>query len=88
MIKQKNPNQNKIDYEHIGRMVENIYLSGYIDRNQLYKMSFLKGVVAGFGGVIGATIVVGLMIWLLNILNYTPLKPITERIQETVQDKN
>jgi hypothetical protein len=69
-------------------MLENIYESGYIDRNQLYKNSFVKGAVTGFGGVIGATIGVALLLWVLTILNYTPLRPITERIQDTVKTQN
>jgi hypothetical protein len=75
-------------YEQIGRMLESIYESGYIDRNQLYKTSFLKGMVTGLGGVIGATIVVGILLWVLSVLNYTPLRPITERIQDTVNTQN
>jgi hypothetical protein len=75
-------------YEQIGRMLESIYESGYIDRNQLYKTSFLKGMVTGLGGVIGATIVVGILLWVLSVLNYTPLRPLTERIQDTVNTQN
>lgn len=77
--------KNKTDYERLGRMMENIYESGYIDRNQMYKQSFIKGVVTGLGGVIGATIVVGLLLWILSAFNYTPLRPLTERIQDTVE---
>lgn len=84
MKKKQKPNK-EVSYEQIGRMVENIYQSGYINRNQMYKMSFLKGVMTGFGGVIGATLVVALVLWLLSVLNYTPLRPVTERIQETVR---
>ena len=73
-------------YEQIGRMVENIYLSGYIDKNQFYKMSFLKGLVSGLGGVIGATIVVGLITWLLSAFNYTPLKPVIEPVTDSLKN--
>lgn len=86
MKKNQKPSK-KDSYEQIGRMVENIYLTGYIDQNQMYKMSFLKGVAAGLGGVVGATIVVGLLVWLLSVLNYTPLRPITERLQDTVKSQ-
>ena len=75
-------------YEQLGHMLANIYESGYIDKNQMYKTSFVKGVVTGLGGVVGATIVVALLLWVLSLLNYTPLRPLTERIQETVQTKN
>lgn len=69
-------------------MLTNIYETGYINRNQAYKMSFLKGIVAGFGGVIGATIVVGLMLWMLSLLDTTPLVgPVFHNLKDTVETK-
>lgn len=85
MKKPRKPSK-KVSYEQIGRMVENIYLSGYIDRNQLYKMSFIKGLVTGLGGVVGATIVVGLIAWLLSLFNYTPLQPFIEPVTDTLKN--
>ncbi len=87
MIKKKKPNK-EISYEQIGKMLENIYLSGYIDRNQLYKMSFIKGLVTGLGGVVGATVVAGLAIWLLSLFNYTPLKPVFGPVTESLRNQN
>lgn len=85
MKKRQKPSKQQ-SYEQIGKMVENIYLTGYIDKNQMYKMSFLKGLVTGLGGVLGATIVVGLLLWVLSLFNRVPLiGPITEQIKETVQ---
>ena len=85
MKKRQKPSR-KQSYEQIGKMVENIYLTGYIDKNKMYKMSFLKGLVTGLGGVLGATIVVGLLLWVLSLFNRVPLiGPITEQIKETVQ---
>lgn len=85
MKKRQKPNKQQ-SYEQIGKMIENIYLSGYIDKNQMYKMSFLKGLVTGLGGVLGATIVVGLLLWMLSWFNRLPLiGPITEQIKDSVQ---
>ncbi len=70
-------------------MLTNIYESGYIDRNQTYKMSFVKGVLAGLGGVIGATLVVALVIWILSLLSNVPLiNIITDNVENTIQQKN
>jgi len=77
------------DYEHLGRMLANIYETGYIDRNKAYKMSFIKGVLAGLGGVIGATLIVALLIWILSLLGSVPLlNTITDNVENTIQQKN
>lgn len=70
-------------------MLQNIYDSGYIDRNTAYKMSFFKGVAAGFGGVLGATIVVTLLLWVLSLLHNVPfLNKVTDNVQCTIQQKD
>lgn len=82
--KKSNPQQP--DYEQIGRMVESIFESGYADRNKTYKMSFIKGVLGGLGGVIGATVVVAILLWILSLLGNVPfLDRITENVQDTVE---
>lgn len=74
------------DYEALGRMLVNVYETGYIDRNQTYKMSFVKGAISGLGGVIGATLVVALLLWLLSVFHYVPfLNKITDNVQRTIQ---
>lgn len=82
MAKKKPSKQ--VSYEQLGKMLESIYESGYIDRNKTYKMSFLKGIAAGFGGVVGATVVVAILLWLLSLLNFVPF---VDQIQCTL-DKN
>lgn len=74
------------DYERLGRMLASIYETGYIDHNQSYKHSFIKGVLGGFGGVIGATIVVALLLWGLSFFNEIPLiGPFVNTVQHTIE---
>jgi hypothetical protein len=74
-------------YEQLGRMLANIYESGYIDRNQTYKMSFIKGLMTGLGGVIGATLLVALLLWILAAISDVPLiERITDPIYETIKN--
>ena len=88
MAKSKD-SKRKSDYEQIGKMVQNIYDSGYVDRNTVFKMSFLKGLAAGVGSVVGATIVVALLLWVLNLFESVPLLgPLTEKLQDTVETTN
>lgn len=76
----------KKQYEDLGRMLETLYETGYARHRDVYKMSFIKGVVTGFGGVLGATILVGLLIWILSLFDTVPLiGPIIDNVHDTVQ---
>lgn len=67
-------------------MLVNIYESGYLNRNQTYKMSFIKGVMGGLGGVIGATIVLALLLWALSLFQDVPLVGrFVKNIKQTVE---
>lgn len=73
------------DYEKLGRMLETIYETNYADRKQIYKLSLIKGMLAGFGGVVGATIVVAVILWVLSLFSGTILKPVVDPISETLK---
>ena len=79
------PKTNK-EYEELGRTVAAIYTSGYLDKKLAYKTSFIKGVFGGLGGVIGATILVALLIWVLSLLGNVPLVGrFADKVNQTVE---
>jgi hypothetical protein len=75
--KPKNPDpQTGVDYETLGRAVETALVKDYVyilhsTRRQIWS-SFIRGVFAGLGGVIGATLVVTVLIALLGWLGALP----------------
>lgn len=73
------------DYEHLGRMMETIYDTNYASKKRLVWAGFLKGIAAGFGGVVGATIVVAALAWALSLFHHVPfVNKITDNIRSTV----
>lgn len=77
------------EYENLGRIVASVYETGYLDAAKSYKMSFVKGVFQGFGGVIGATLLVALLLWTLSFFDELPfLGDIVNQVENTVQQNS
>lgn len=73
-------------YEDLGKIVASVYETGYLSAAKSYRMSFLKGLFQGAGGVIGATVLIALLIWVLSLFSEIPLlNRIAENLQQTVQ---
>jgi len=65
------------DYEKLGRAVESAIITDYIvmlrsTRQQVWS-SFVRGLFAGLGGVIGATLVVAILVELLHTFGTAPV---------------
>lgn len=73
----KKSNVTSEDYEKLGRAVESALINDYIDllgnTKRQIKSSIIRGIFTGFGTVVGATIVVALLIWLLHLLGGLPV---------------
>jgi hypothetical protein len=80
--------QTNADYEKLGRQIEAMYDAVNPDRKKLYRMAFLKGIAQGVGGVIGATLVIALLIWLLSLFEQVPfLGHFIDSIQHSLQSR-
>jgi hypothetical protein len=53
-------------------VLEDLFEDYYKHRRQLYWMNLWRGVFFGFGGVVGGTIFVALLLWLLSVLHFVP----------------
>ncbi len=66
-----------VEYEKLGRNLEKILISDYIELLQSTKrlvgMTFLKGIAGGLGGIIGATLGVTILLFLLAMLGGLPV---------------
>ncbi|HSE60858.1 MAG TPA: DUF5665 domain-containing protein [Candidatus Saccharimonadales bacterium] len=72
-------------------MMEELFQDFYKHRNQIYVMNFVRGVFFGFGSVVGGTLVVALLLWILSMLHYVPFVDTyvdaTQRALEKSQEK-
>ena len=85
MAKKVSDNLSNKDYEKLGRLLVSVGEIGFKDKKQLYKISFLKGVISGLGGVLGATIVVALLLFVLSLIGEIPfLGEIADPIKNSI----
>lgn len=69
-------------------MLEDLFEDYYKHRKQLYLMNLIRGVFFGFGSVVGGTLVVALLLWLLSALHYVPfLDGIVESAEQSLQNR-
>lgn len=57
----------------MGRAVSMVYETGYMNTRRMYAMSLIKGFFTGLGGIIGATLGIGILLWLLSLFEEVPL---------------
>jgi len=72
----------------LGKKLQEFYLHGYINKKQTILFSLYKGVAAGFGAVIGGTIVVAILIWILSQFGQVPLiGNFTNSVKQTINNR-
>ena len=67
----------KQDYEQLGKAVEAALVKDYIHllhstREQIWS-AFVRGIFTGLGTVIGATLVVAMLLWILTFFGTAPI---------------
>jgi hypothetical protein len=70
-------NVTKEDYEKLGRAIEAALIDDYIDllgntKRQLWG-SFTRGLIGGFAAVLGATVLVAIVVFILHSLGGLPV---------------
>ncbi len=76
------------NHKEIARALEILFASEYIDQKRLYFHNFLRGIAFGAGGVLGATLLIGFLIWILSLFDEIPLiGPLFENTRESIERK-
>lgn len=77
------------DYEYLGKLLVSIYESGFRSHRRLFAFSFMRGIFFGLGGAIGASIVVGVIIWFLSVLRHVPIiGPVFDSTKHSLEQPN
>lgn len=76
----------KQNREEVSRALEILFARGYISRRHLYYENFLRGIFFSIGGIIGATIFIALLVWLLSLFDQVPLiGPFVDKTRQTIE---
>lgn len=71
----------------VARALEILFASGYISKHRLYWENFLRGMFFTMGGILGATFVLGALIWFLSLFDQIPLiGPVTHDITQQIRE--
>lgn len=69
-------------------LLEELFNDFYDDRRNIYLMNFFRGIFFGVGSVIGATIVIALIVWILSFFVQLPgIGDAAQKAQETLESR-
>ncbi len=79
----------KRNHDDIAKALEILFASDYIDKKKLYISNFLRGMAFSAGGILGATVIVGLLLWILSLFDNVPLiGPLIENTVNTIENNS
>lgn len=76
------------DYKRLGKQVVELYDELKPNRKVLYRTNFIKGILSGLGGVVGATVGIALLLWLLSLFGQIPfIGHFVDTVKHTLQNR-
>ena len=77
------------DYQQLGMKIVDLHDTLKPNRAALYRTNFFKGVFSGLGGVVGATVGIALLLWILSLFGQVPfIGHFVETIRHTLQSRS
>lgn len=65
--------RSKIERDAKRKMFEQLFDDFYANRGKVYRVNFVRGVFFGFGSVLGGTVLVAVLVWILSkLFNWLP----------------
>jgi hypothetical protein len=89
MAKSKNPKEPIVKSpDEAAKALEVLFATDYVDKKKLYTQNFLRGLFFGFGSLVGATLVITLLIWILSLFDSIPvIGPYIEDTKQTIKEE-
>jgi len=74
-----------IDTKAAVQALEYLLAAGYVSKKKLYKENFVRGIFFSVGSIIGATLVIATLLWILSLFNQVPfIGNISQNVQNTL----
>jgi hypothetical protein len=61
-----------VDTKAAVQALEYLLTAGYVSKRRLYVANFMRGIFFGLGSVLGATVLVGIIIWIFSLFSNIP----------------
>lgn len=85
LLKQMAKNKKELDLQ---KALEVLFASEYINHHKLYLHNFIRGVFFGAGSLMGATVVIAFVLWVLSIFDSVPLiGPLIDSTKESIEKR-
>lgn len=86
--KKRAPGFTPEDYTRLGKQVVELYDELKPNRRALYRTNFIKGILSGLGGVVGATVGIAALLWLLSLFGQVPfIGHFVDSVKHTLQSR-
>lgn len=77
------------DSKEVLKALEVLFAADYIDKKRLYWHNFMRGMAFSVGGIVGATVVIALLLWILSLFDTVPfIGPFIDNTRETIRQNN
>ncbi len=86
MTKTRKKELSQEDAKQIAKALQILFATDFISRKKLYWENFVRGLTMSMGTVVGATIGIALLLWILSLFKTVPLiGPLLRHAQDTIQ---
>lgn len=70
-------------------LLEELFNDLYADRRKIYKVNFFRGIFFGLGSVIGGTIILAFLVWIISLfVNLPVIGDFFQETQNTLQQES